>query len=113
MQGQEEKKLVMETVEELTDPRLYARWARHMLTDVLTQVRKAVAVDVLLRCDVGGDGFTSQLYMGGDIWVLHFEPVSHSQRWMGWRHTSPRRKKVNSALLAGRVATGPFRKVLF
>jgi len=36
-----------------------------IITDVRTQARKAVAVDVLQRCDVGGDGFTSPLFTAG------------------------------------------------
>jgi hypothetical protein len=45
--------------------KVYARWARHTLTGVHTQARKAVAVDVFHPCDVGGDGFTSPLFTAG------------------------------------------------
>jgi len=45
------------------------------------------------------------------IWFHDFEPESHLQRWMEWRHTSARRKIVNIALLVGKVATGPLGKV--
>jgi hypothetical protein len=54
----------METVKELTVSRCMLV-GHGIITDVHTQARKAVAVDVLQGCDVGGDGFTSPLFTAG------------------------------------------------
>jgi hypothetical protein len=44
---------------------------------------------------------------GNETWVCYYEPASKHQS-MEWKYTSPRIKKFNSVLSAGRVMVMPF-----
>jgi hypothetical protein len=51
----------------------------------------------------GGKGFLSQIFIGDENWVQHFEPES-KQQWMKWDHMMfPREKKFKSILSTGEI----------